>query len=281
MISDDINIEKMPRGKFNKQTGRLEFDQHGAYRTIMLHDYGLSTMVGQFLDFARLSPKQRIQFYRLQRWQGRTSKKKPKDRNLAIALNILTAMCDELTIPKSVKEYAAKTYRLAFDARIVMGRTISHVAAASLYYACRVHGVTRTIKDIASTNVLKTEADSIRECELVIARTYRLLRKRLNLKPPNTSPLTFVAKICSQLDLPSTVEEYAAELLLQYSDKKLSSGKSPRGLAAAAIYIAGQRLGVKATQENLAEAAQVTEVTIRNRYKEMVEDLNIDAARAQ
>jgi len=199
VMSEGFNFDYKPADKFNKQMGRFEFAQHGAYMTGMIHDYGMSTMVGQFIDLARLSPEQRNQFYRLRKWQGRTRIVGSRDRNLSTALDILSAMCDELTIPRSVKEYAAKIYRLAFDAGLLTGRSISHIVAASLYFVCRMHGVTRTIKDIASTNVLKTEADSIRECELVIARTYRLLRKRLNLKPPSASPLTFVAKICSQL----------------------------------------------------------------------------------
>ena len=276
VISDDLSFEKVPVNKFNKQTGSPESAQHGAYSTGMLHDYGMSTRVGQFPDLARLPLEQRTQFYRLRQWQGRTLKKEARDRNLVIALGFLTAMCDDLAIPRSVKEYAAKTYRMAFDARIVVGRTISHVAAASLYFACRVHGVTRTLKDIASTNVLKPETDTVRECELLIAKVYRIMHKKLNLKPPNASPLPFVAKICNQLKLPSTVEEHAAELLQEYIAKKFSSGKDPKGLAASAIYIASRRLDIKATQEDLAEAAQITPVTVRNRYKGIVEDLNID-----
>ena len=277
VISDDINIEKVPRGNFNKQMGRFVFAQHGAYMTGMFHDYGMSTIVGQFIDLARLSPEQRNQFYRLRRWQGRTRIVGSRDRNLVIALGFLAAMCDELTIPRSVKEYAAKTYRLAFDSRLVVGRAISNIAAASLYYACRVHGVTRTLKDIASTNVLKPEAEKVHKFEKVIARVYRIIHQKLNLKPPSASPLPFVAKICSQLKLPSTVEEYAAELLQEYIAKKFSAGKDPKGLAASAIYIASRRLDVKkVTQAALAKAAQVTDVTIRNRYKEMVEELKID-----
>ena len=273
VVSKSLSFEDKPADKFNKQTGRFETTQHGMYMTGMIHDYGMGTMVGQFPDLARLPPKQRIQFYRLQQWQTRTHIRKSRDRNLVIALDFLAAMCDDLAIPRSVKEYAAKTYRLAFDARIVRGRSICHVAAASLYYACRVHGVTRTLKDIASTNVLKPEAEKFHKLEKVIAKVYRTMHQKLNLKPPNASPLPFVAKICSQMGLPSTVEQAAVILLQQYSEKKLSAGKSPQGLAAAAIYIAGRRLGVTATQEDLAEAAQVTPVTIRNRYKEMVEDL--------
>ena len=278
VVSEDLNFEDKPHGKFNEQTGQLEVAQHGAYRTGMIHDYGMSTMVGQFLDLAKLTTEQRIQFYRLRRWQTKTRAVGSRDRNLIIALSFLIAMCDELTIPKSVQEYAAKTYRKALDARLVRGRTICRITAASLYFACRVHGVTRTFKYIAATNVLKSEGYTVRECELGIARDYRMMHQRLNLKTPIQTALPFVAKICSQLGLSSIVREFAAELLHEYSDKKLSAGKSQQGLAAAAaaaIYIACQRLGVKVTQMELASVAQVTEVTIRNRYKGIVEDLKI------
>ena len=97
------------------------------------------------------------------------------------------------------------------------------------------------------------------------------------MKPPIQTALPFVAKICAQLGLSSIVEEFAAELLQEYGDKKFSAGKDPKGLAAAAIYIAARQLGIKnVTQANLAKAAQVSDVTVRNRYKEMVENLNID-----
>ncbi|MBA7713118.1 hypothetical protein ES703_122117 [subsurface metagenome] len=164
---------------------------------------------------------------------------------------------------------------MAYDSRLVNGRKISNIVAASLYFACRVHGVTRTLNDIASTNALKSEAENVHKYEMVIARDYRMMCKSLSLKPPKVSPLSLVAKICSQLELPSNVEEYASELLQEYTAKKFSAGKDPKGLAASAIYIACQRLGVKVTQIEVGKVAQITDVTIRNRYKEMIKDLNI------
>ena len=277
VVSEGPIFEYKPVDKFNNQTGRFETAQHGAYGTGMIHDYGMSTKVGKFLGTSKMTQEQRNQFYRLRQWQTRSCTRESRDRNLVIALSFLVAMCDELAIPRSVKEYAAKIYRLAFDSRIVRGRSICHVAAASLYFACRVHGVIRSLKDIASTNVLKPEAEKFDKFEIVIARVYRVMHQKLNLKPPNASPLPFVAKICSQMGLPSTVEQAAAKLLQEYTAKKFSAGKSPQGLAATAIYIACRQLGVKnVTQVALAKAAQVSDVTVRNRYKEMVEKLKID-----
>jgi len=69
------------------------------------------------------------------------------------------------------------------------------------------------------------------------------------------------------------VEEIASRILAVASELKLTSGRGPTGIAAAASYIASLLTGERKTQREIAEIAQVTEVTIRNRYKELVEQL--------
>jgi Transcription initiation factor IIB (TFIIB) len=59
-------------------------------------------------------------------------------------------------------------------------------------------------------------------------------------------------------------------------NKDLTSGRGPTGVAAAAIYIASIALNERRTQREVAEVAGVTEVTIRNRYKELTEKLGIN-----
>ncbi len=293
VVSEDLSFERIPSGKFNKQSGRSEVKQHGAYRSGMIHDYGMSTMVGHFLDLAKLTREQKTRFFRLRKWQSKTRLIKSRDRNLAVALNFLTAMCVELAIPKSVREEASKIYRVAYNAKLVRGRTISHMVGASLYYACRIHKVPRTLKDVASTNALKSESErdsrgrpNTRKCELIIARSYRIMLDKLSLRPPAPSALPVVTQICSSQEIAhhlghdaNAVEQFAAGLLQEYSVKKFSGGKAPQGLAAAAIYIAIRKLGVKKiTQRMLADVAQVTEVTVRNRYRGLVDDLGMDVS---
>ena len=59
-------------------------------------------------------------------------------------------------------------------------------------------------------------------------------------------------------------------------EKGLTSGRGPTGVAAAALYIASVLLGERKTQRDVADIAGVTEVTIRNRYKELAEKLDIE-----
>jgi transcription initiation factor TFIIB len=57
---------------------------------------------------------------------------------------------------------------------------------------------------------------------------------------------------------------------------RLTSGRGPAGIAAAATYIASLLTDERRTQGEIAKGAHVTEVTIRNRYKELTQRLNIE-----
>ncbi len=279
VVSQDLSFAAQPSPTFNRKTQQPETTSHGAYMTGLIHDYGMSTMVGQFLDLARLRPEERKRFYNLRKWQRRTRGVDSRDRNLQIALGYLQSMTHELAIPRNVSEEAARIYRLALNVKLIRGRTISHMAAAALYFACRINEITRTLKDIASTKILEPESNTAKESGLIVARNYRLMLKYLNLKPPVQSPLPFITQICSKLGLPLTVERDAAEMLTGYIATGKNQGKNNSGLAAAAIYIATKRLDVKGfPQSMIAKAAQVTEVTIRNLYKAIVEKMKINMA---
>ena len=72
------------------------------------------------------------------------------------------------------------------------------------------------------------------------------------------------------------MQSKAIELLKDAAKKGLTSGRGPTGVAAAAIYIASVQCGERRTQRDVADVARVTEVTVRNRYKELCEKLRLD-----
>jgi transcription initiation factor TFIIB len=134
--------------------------------------------------------------------------------------------------------------------------------AASLYAACRDTETPRTLKDIA-------EAANVKRKD--ISRCYRLLYNELDLKMPVVDPIQCIARISSKLKITEKIKRYAAKILKETQKRQESSGKDPMGLAAAALYFSCAINGVSITQRDLAEAAGVTEVTIRNRYKGLKE----------
>jgi len=239
----------------------------GAPITFTIHDKGLSTMIDwhdKDIYGKKLTPSQRAQIYRLRKWQRRIRVSDAMERNLAFALSEITKIANNLSLPKSIFETASVIYRKAVKERLIRGRSIQGISAASVYIACRQCGLARTLDEIAS-------ASSVSKKE--IGRSYRFLVKELDFFIPPLKPSQYISKFSNRLTMQGKVEEIASRILRAAGELKLTSGRGPTGIAAAASYIASLLTGERKTQREIAEIAQVTEVTIRNRYKELVERL--------
>ena len=158
-------------------------------------------------------------------------------------------------------------YRKAVLKKLIRGRSIEGVSAAALYAACRQCNVPRTLDEISNASSMSRKD---------IGRTYRYITRELGLKLMPTSPQDYIPRFCSELKLSADVQAKTLEILKNATDKELTSGRGPTGIAAASLYIATILCGERRTQREVAETAGVTEVTIRNRYKELSEKLDID-----
>jgi len=239
----------------------------GAPLTFTIHDKGLSTMIDwhdRDVYGKRLAPGQKAQIYRLRKWQRRIRVSDATERNLAFALSEISKIANNLNLPKNILETASVIYRKAVKERLIRGRSIQGVTAAAIYVACRQCGVARTLDEIA-------QASTVNKKE--VGRSYRFLIKELNYFIPPLKPSQYITKFSNQLTMQGKVEEIAHKILAAAKELKLTSGRGPTGIAAAASYIASVLTGERKTQREIAEIAQVTEVTIRNRYKELVERL--------
>ncbi len=239
----------------------------GAPLTYTIHDKGLSTVIDwhdRDVYGKSLPPGQKAQIYRLRKWQRRIRVSSATERNLAFALSEITKIANNLNLPRNILETASVIYRRAVKERLIRGRSIQGVTAASVYLACRQCKLARTLEEIAqASNVSKKE----------VGRSYRFLIKELDYFVPPLRPSQYITKFSNQLTMPGKVEEIAHKILTSARMLKLTSGRGPTGIAAAASYIAAVLSGERRTQREIAEIAQVTEVTIRNRYKELVERL--------
>lgn len=239
----------------------------GAPVTFTIHDKGLSTTIDWHNKdvFGKSFDKdQRAQIYRLRKWQRRIRVSDAAERNLAFALSEITKIASVLSLPKNVFETSSVIYRKAVKKRLIRGRSIHGICAATVYIACRQCGLPRSLDEIASAaNISKRE----------VGRCYRFLVKELGLSLPPLKANNYISKFSNQLALQGKVEEIANRILGVASELRLTSGKGPMGIAAAASYIASVLLGEKRTQREIAEVANVTEVTIRNRYKELTEHI--------
>lgn len=268
VISDKL-IDKGPEWRAFDSDQREKRTRVGAPMTYTIHDRGLSTIIDwKNKDFAghEIPAKLRSQIYRLRRWQSRIRVSDATERNLTFALSELDRMASVLALPKNLRETAAKVYRSAVKSHLIRGRSIEGVAAASLYAACRMTKIPRTLQEIA---------DTARVDKKEIGRSYRFVVGRLQLSSNPTKPLDYISRFVSELKLSSDVQKKAVDIVKLAEKKGLTSGRGPTGVAAAAIYVASIMYKERRTQRDIAKVSQVTEVTVRNRFKELIFRLNL------
>jgi transcription initiation factor TFIIB len=223
---------------------------------------GVSTEVGNKSDL--YSVKNRSQFFRLRKWQRRSSTS--IEQNLSQALTELKSLSSTLSLPKSAEEEAARIYTLALQRGLVKGRGIEKMVAGSIHAACKLCDIPKTMSEIATATEI-TKKD--------IGKTYRFITRSLQIKILPTDPISFLSKFSSALNLSHKTQTDAMRILERAQKHKLLSGKSPNSIAVAALYVSALMNKEKRTQQDFANVARVTEVTLRNRYRELITELGL------
>src|SRR6056297_1177650 len=269
LVIEEENIDHGPEWRAFNHSERQSKSRVGAPTTQTMHDKGLTTTIdwkNQDAYGRSLSSEKRSQMHRLRKWQERIRTKDAGERNLQFALSEIDRMASALGVPRSVREVASVIYRRALDEDLIRGRSIEGVATSTLYAACRMEGIPRSLEEVAGVSRVERKE---------IGRTYRYVAQELGLEMEPVNPKKYVPRFCSELELSEEVQAKANEIIDTTTEQGLLSGKSPTGYAAAAIYAASLLCNEKKTQREVADVAQVTEVTIRNRYQEQIEALGI------
>jgi transcription initiation factor TFIIB len=265
LVVEEDEIDRGPEWRAFDSAEKDEKSRVGAPTTNMMHDKGLSTNIGwQDKDAYgnSLSSRQRQKMQRLRTWNERFRTRDSKERNLKQALGEIDRMASAVGLPESVRETASVIYRRALDEDLLPGRSIEGVATASLYAAARQAGVPRSLDEVERVSRVE---------KMELTRTYRYVIRELNLEVKPADPESYVPRFASDLELSDEVERRARELIESARTDGLLSGKSPVGLAAAAVYASALLCNEKVTQSEVSEVADISEVTIRNRYKELLE----------
>lgn len=254
---------------FAKEEGGEDRIRTGMPSSLAMHDMGLSTVIGSENRDASgraLQSSMRTTLERLRTWDKRSQVHESVDRNLRQAFSELGRLTDKLRVSDAIVERAAYIYRKAVERRLIRGRSISAMIAASLYAAMRDTETPRNLKDLAAVSNVKRKE---------LSRSYRLIIKELDLRMPVADPIKSVSRIASKAGVTEKTKRRAIEILRRANETGSSAGKDPMGLAASALYIASVMENENKTQKDMAEAAGVTEVTIRNRYKTLKEALQM------
>ena len=188
-----------------------------------------------------------------------------KDKNLLIASTELKRLSSLLNIPNYVINVALRLYKKAYSDDLLKGRTIKGMAAACLYYACRNEKIPRNYYEIFKESPISQK---------IINNCYKIICSHFNLKMPSTNPLLFVPKYITLLNLGIEIEKLTVMIIQNYLMKKSNNGKNPKGLIAGAIYLAAKLKNAKITQKDISSIIDITEVTLRSRYKELINQID-------
>ncbi|GBC75460.1 hypothetical protein HRbin06_00778 [archaeon HR06] len=236
----------------------------GVPSSLAFHDKGLTTEISEEDKDATgktLSGIQRHAAERMRIWDKRSPLDESKDRNLKRAMNMLWGLAEKLSLSQTILENAAYIYRKALERDLLRGRAIPGIVGACIYAACRNAKIPRTLEDVANAlGISKKE----------LAKYYRLLVTELSLNMPLMDPILCVTRIANSANLSERTKRKALEILRIIDETGFSAGKNPMGLAASAIYVAALHEGEKITQSQIAKIANVTEITVRNRSKGII-----------
>jgi transcription initiation factor TFIIB len=269
VVSDKIQETRQESRRFFNTTGP-ERVRTGMPTSLARSDMGLSTVIGKTdkdASGSKIEPSMRSTIHRLRTWDFRTQVYTSTDRNLRFAFNELHTLKDKLGLPDAIIEKTAYIYRKSQERGLTRGRSVSALLAAAIYIVCRQMGVPRTLDDIAIISNIKRKS---------IAKCYRQIIIELDLKLPMIDTTKCIARVANKVNISERTKHQAINLMNDVVNSGLSAGKDPMGLAATVVYASCVRTGERKSQIDIANAADITEVTIRNRFKDLKNRLELN-----
>ena len=265
IVLDKIQNINQPEWRAFSNEEHENRSRTGFPSSLAIHDMGLATVIGKTNRDAggkKIDAAMHTSMQRLRTWDSRAHASR-SDKSLIQALSELQTLKDKLTLPHMVVEKAAYIYRKVNDRKLARGRAVSGLIAASVYIACREMSTPRTLNDIAT-------ASNVRRKQL--AKAFRFLVMEFDIKVPLADQTKCIAKVANKANLSEKTKRLAIRIMDEIKRKDddiLSAGKNPMALAATILYLSCLKTGENKTQVDIAEAAGVTEVTLRNRSKDL------------
>jgi transcription initiation factor TFIIB len=269
VISQNIEDNSRPEWRSFGSEGEVGAEGYnsrsrtGMPTSLARHDRGLTTIIGRTDRDAsgnKIDASIRSKMERLKVWDFR-SHAHDSNRNLIQAFNELDKLKDKLCLPDAVIERTAYIYRKARQRGLVRGRTIDAILNAAVYIACRDLNVPKTLKEVADASGIKLKT---------LSKSYRTLVTELNLStPPVIDPMKCIVKVANNADLNEKTKRQAMDVMNNLTKREISAGKHPMALAATVLYVSCLNTGQNKTQTDIADAAGITEVTLRNRFKDL------------
>jgi transcription initiation factor TFIIB len=260
-----------PESKSSSLEEKIKLTRASGQTTFSQHDLGIATEISiSTKDYSGKTINYQVanQMNSLRKWQQRVRVSSPRDRRLANVLSMIGSTCQSLSLSSNVLETASMIYRNLDTHMEVKGKSVACIAAAVIYMACKQCDVVRSLEEICSGTGSNKD---LKMRTKLSAKYYRMLVMELgSVTAPVITMDKYISKISNLTSTDVRVERLALEIAEKTRDMNVSDGKAPNGIAAAYLYIASILLGQNVLQRDVSSVAGVTEVTIRNRCKEIL-----------
>jgi len=269
-----------PEAKSNSLEDKMKLARATGQTSYSQHDLGITTEISiGSTDFSgkKINAETASQMHRLGKWHQRVRVTSSRDRRLSNVLGRVSEICHSCSLPKNVIETASIIYRSLDGKNIrVKGKSVVSISAAVVYMACKQCDVIRSLEEIIKEVCLPRDVKSKTK---LASRYYRTLV--MELPTVTTSIVTmdkYISKIANMTNTDTRVERLSLEIAEKTKDRSIADGKAPNGIAAAYLYIASILLGQNVLQRDISTVSGVTEVTIRNRCKEILTGFKLNIA---
>ena len=261
-----------PEVKSTRLEDKMKLARATGQTTYSQHDLGIATEISMgSKDFSGKSINSEIasQMNNIRKWQKRVRISSSRDRRLSNVLGKISEVSQNCSLPKNVVETASKIYRSLDSKHIqVKGKSVLSISAAVIYLACKQCAIVRSLEEIIQATTPMKEAKA--KVKLA-SRYYRTLVMELGtVTAPVITMDKYISKIANMTNTDTRVERLALEIAVKTKNRSITDGKAPNGIAAAYLYVSSILLGQSILQRDVSSVSGVTEVTIRNRCKEIL-----------
>ena len=260
-----------PESKSSSLEEKMKLARATGPTTYSQHDLGITTEISiSSKDFSGKTINSEVasQMHNLRKWQQRVRVSTPRERRLANVLTKIGEACQNLSLSKNVLETASMIYRTLDDKIDVKGKSVVSISVATIYMACKQCDVIRSLDEICEG---MCTANEVKAKAKLAARYYRTMVMEMGTyHTPIVTMDKYISKIANLTKTDVRVERLALELSEKTKNNSIADGKAPNGIAAAYLYIASIILGQNVLQRDVSSVSGVTEVTIRNRCKEIL-----------
>ena len=277
IVADSHMVDYGPENANAEHEEKIRLARASGLNTYTQHDLGVTTAIGPSAkDFSGKAIDRRIasQMNNLRNWQKRIRVSSPQERRLVAALTVMGSAAEYLGLPKTVLETASILYRNIDSQTNIKGKSVEAIASAILYMACKQCGVVRSIDEIA-----RGTSPSKKPKTRLAAKYYRNLVMGVGqINTPTVTTDKYISKFANMAQVDTKVERLALDMAGKTKNASITDGKSPSGIAAAYLYMASILLGYGIPQREISTVAEVTEVTIRNRCREILTSYELTVA---